>query len=244
MGLPTGSTRSFKRKRPGGARRRAALTLRSTGYDRAMIDRPLAPCPACHRHVADEPGCPFCGTPLTVRPTICPTLPGRFSRAAVFAGATVVGCSSGSSSNEPAPSPPPPPVTRFDAPPVPPPPLPDAPTRARVVGRKLTFSGRPLKDSEIALVDPDAVTGVGKGSAGSAGSATPGRRVTRTDREGFFAFEDIEPGDYLLESPGAQHAIHLETGTNHVDFVMPKPPEERHPINMPYGAPPARYRIV
>jgi hypothetical protein len=215
-----------------------------------MNDRPLAPCPACRRHVADESACPFCGTPLTITPTIRPTLPGRFSRAAVFAGATLVGCSSGSSSNEPAPPPPAPPVARSDAPP-PPPPLPDAPTRARVVGRKLTFSGRPLKNSEVALVDPDAATGAGEGSAaappvlGSAGSAsTPGRRVALTDSEGNFAFEDIEPGDYLLESPGAQHAIHLETGTNHVDFVMPKPPEVHHPINMPYGAPPARYRIV
>jgi len=208
-----------------------------------MNDRPLAPCPACRRHVADELTCPFCATPLAIKPTVRPTLPGRFSRAAVFAGATLVGCSSGSSSNEPAP-PPARPVVRADAPPAPPP-LPDAPTRARVVGRKLTFSGHPLKDSEVALVDPNAPTGAGKGSAGSGGSAsTPGRWVVRTDHDGNFAFEDIEPGDYLLESPGAQHAIHLETGTNHVDFVMPKPPEVHRAVNMPYGAPPARYRIV
>ena len=199
----------------------------------------------CRRHVADEAACPFCGTPSTISPSLRPTLPGRFSRASVFAGATLFGCSSGSSSNEPAPPPPAPSIARSDAPLAPPPPLPDAPTRARVVGRKLTFAGQPLKKSEVALVDPNAPSGTAKASAGSAGTATTsGRRVTVTDHEGNFAFEDVEPGDYLFESPGAQHAIHLEAGTNHVDFVMPKPQAVHHPNMMPYGAPPARSRLV
>lgn len=50
-----------------------------------MID--LAPCPACRRHVRiDETACPFCTAALpAVEPRVLSR--GRFTRAAVFAGA-------------------------------------------------------------------------------------------------------------------------------------------------------------
>ena len=58
-----------------------------------MID--LAPCPSCHRHVRiDETACPFCATALS--PGEPRTLRrGRFSRAAVFAGAALVSTAAG-----------------------------------------------------------------------------------------------------------------------------------------------------
>src|SRR5512146_743161 len=59
----------------------------------------LRPCPSCRRHVAAEPACPFCGVPLPEPAAPRPLVAGRFSRAAVFAGATLAGCWTGS--NEP-----------------------------------------------------------------------------------------------------------------------------------------------
>jgi hypothetical protein len=197
-----------------------------------MIDRPLAPCPTCRRHVAAEPACPFCGAVLASAPAPRPVLQGRFSRAAVFAGvagfagATLAGCSSKSSPPEPAAQPAPTVARVIDA--LVPDAAIDASTRARLVGRSLSFEGSVVK-GEVTIAN----------DAGSAGD----RHVAKTDDQGYFTFEDLEPGDYTLSGHGAQHSIHLDPGTNHQDFVLPKPPPHRLP-NMPYGAPPARYRIV
>lgn len=54
-------------------------------YDAGMSD--LRPCPACQRHIRiDEEACPFCATAnVPAEPRRMPA--GRFTRAAVFAGA-------------------------------------------------------------------------------------------------------------------------------------------------------------
>ncbi len=49
----------------------------------------LEPCPACRRHVrTDEAACPFCAAALPAHPPRR-FLPGPFTRAAVFAGASL-----------------------------------------------------------------------------------------------------------------------------------------------------------
>jgi hypothetical protein len=55
----------------------------------------LEPCPSCRRHVRiDETACPFCATALTAgEPRTLKR--GRFSRAAVFAGAALVSTAAG-----------------------------------------------------------------------------------------------------------------------------------------------------
>ena len=61
----------------------------------------LAPCPACRRHVRiDEPACPFCSAAL---PAASPRTPGvgRFTRAAVFAGAIAGTAACGGKSKPP-----------------------------------------------------------------------------------------------------------------------------------------------
>lgn len=51
----------------------------------------LIPCGACRRHIeTTETACPFCEAPNQARPIARSILEGRFSRAAVFAGATAI----------------------------------------------------------------------------------------------------------------------------------------------------------
>src|SRR5687768_15946824 len=58
----------------------------------------LRPCPDCRRHVrADETICVFCGVGLPPAPPLARLAPGRFTRAAVFAGAAVIGAACGGS---------------------------------------------------------------------------------------------------------------------------------------------------
>jgi len=62
---------------------------------------PLAPCPACHRHVrASDGSCPFCGTGLKVVATV-PSAVGRLARGALFAFASSVAACGGSTAPEP-----------------------------------------------------------------------------------------------------------------------------------------------
>lgn len=63
----------------------------------------LHPCPACRRHVAaSETVCPFCGARAGAAPALPRVAQTRMNRAAIFAGATILGvaaagcdCSSG-----------------------------------------------------------------------------------------------------------------------------------------------------
>jgi hypothetical protein len=69
----------------------------------------LQPCTHCSRHVrASDDVCPFCQTPIESR-QIRPQLgPGRFTRAAIFAGAigAIGACDKGQDAQEPQPPPP------------------------------------------------------------------------------------------------------------------------------------------
>jgi hypothetical protein len=58
----------------------------------------LRPCQECRRHVlAEETQCPFCNAALPEAPPLPRPAPGRFTRAAVFAGAAVIGAATGAS---------------------------------------------------------------------------------------------------------------------------------------------------
>lgn len=65
--------------------------------------KPLAPCPACRRHVRASDGqCPFCATPLAVLPTV-PSAVGRLARGALFAFTSSVVACGGTTAPEPPP---------------------------------------------------------------------------------------------------------------------------------------------
>ncbi len=73
----------------------------------------LRPCGECHRHVRiDETTCPFCSASLASA-TARPLPNGRLTRAAVFAGAALVGAAGAAcgGSQPKAETPPPPPAT-------------------------------------------------------------------------------------------------------------------------------------
>jgi hypothetical protein len=186
-----------------------------------MIDRPLAPCPSCHRHVAAEPACPFCGVTLASAPTARATLPGRFSRAAVFAGATLAGCWTSSPPTETT-------TTTTVA-------TPDA-NHGRIEGQ--------LRDPEGDLPGAQRVTLTPINSG-----PDMKEHVATTNEQGNFVFDNIPVGDYRLSASTsngvAAQMITVRAGTQHRIVDAPAMHVRQHRLpNMPYGAPPARYRIV
>jgi len=66
----------------------------------------LVPCVRCHRHVRDrEAVCPFCASALPVQVPQRAFPRGRLTRAAIFSAAALVACESKQSSPAPAPAP-------------------------------------------------------------------------------------------------------------------------------------------
>lgn len=181
----------------------------------------LHPCVQCRRHVADsDAACPFCDAARArpARPRARP-LVGRISRAAVFAGLTACWTSSKPTAAEPAPGDPQ--VVDKVTPGEP----------GMLSGVITDGNGAPLPSATVELHDAN-----GKVAA------------VNTNERGAYHF-NVPTGDYqlVLEYAGddrggtAQKPVTVRA-TTQLDVALPL--WVRAPTPMPYGAPPARRRVV
>jgi len=196
----------------------------------------LQPCSRCHRHVrVDAAGCPFCGAHVAaIAAAPSRRIAGPLSRAAVFAGLT--GCWSGSTTptQPPAPGSASVPADAQTA---------DAPS-SDIVQRPGTagvlegvvrdkWTNNPLPNVTVQLRDQNGLVG-----------------AVNTNERGAYRFDGVAPGDYQLvvqfhtsDSGGsAQHPVTIVPTGSRVDVALPT--YHRAPSPKPYGAPPARRRIV
>lgn len=203
----------------------------------------LEPCAGCARHVlATETACPFCGaerSPTTPGPAASSVL-GRLSRAAVFAGAATLGAACYTN---------PPPPNYQQQPPPPPPYDPNQgngdqgyaqpPDGASMIFGTLTDgSGVPLAGHTIELQPINSGAG-------------PQHAVT--DAQGRYAFR-VPPGEYMVSTAPAnprempiQQVVRLAEGASaaaNLVLYRSAPVYDRSNIPKPYGAPPARRRVV
>lgn len=205
----------------------------------------LQPCTSCRRHIdAGEPRCPFCGAGVRTTQSSVRAVLGRVSRAAVFASAAACASSTPHAASPPPPPPPDPVVTQKFATAPPP-----AEGKASVRGF-VTRDGFPL----------GGVVVHAENDAGGSVQATTGAK-------GEYELLDLEPGSWRLrldpdvydpyagsrrpqEGPPMQPDIqvNLEPGKNERrDLATASPPvyePDRGPCCKPYGAPPARRRVV
>lgn len=209
----------------------------------------LRPCSSCRRHVADEARCPFCDAPLA--PAVPARIPhGRLSRAAIFASATLAGCWS---SNAPAGN-----IAHPD-------------DDHAADHRDAEAADKPADtlavDTKPADGTPIAKTGTIEGTVrNAAGDPVPGFRlslsaadgaqvaVAVTDANGHYVFRGVAVGNADVEvrisnnprnGPLVRPVIVIEGAVAHADIALP--PSRVNPPNnipMPYGAPPARHRVV
>lgn len=188
----------------------------------------LTPCPECRRHVAaDDLRCPFCevgdagGVPRAIK-----MISGRWSRAAVFAGSALVAPACGPATTAP---------TEVKSPPLP-------EERAAVTGSG-RISGKVTGDRTGA-----PITGAIHffDAANKPYTATP-------DGNGDYVLE-VPPGTYTTHVPSRSHrrgppmpptviTTLVKAGeTATVNLTFPEYDPNR--AKMPYGAPPARRRVV
>lgn len=204
----------------------------------------LRACRECRRHFGTEPACPFCGT-LVERRAARIGAPARMSRAAIFAALS--GCYTSSPPPQGPPPPPPPPhedqgPQQFATPPDTRPPdetAPVASARGRIEGVVTASDGSgPMQQLHVQLSSTEQPPRIAQ-------------RATTTDASGHYAFDQLPPGQYLLEvgyrnhprRPPPQRRITLaQDATQKVDVSYYIAPHSNVP--MPYGAPPARRRIV
>jgi hypothetical protein len=182
----------------------------------------------CRRHVGvREAACPFCRVALGAaapRPTSTAT---RLGRAAIFAGATLTACWTGSSPRkddtiehkqgvvEQKPGAIPPGTIRGTL--------------------RNAANGQPLSGYQIILVS----------DSGQSQTAV-------TDPNGEYAFTGLQPANYTVSyepknphQDSAEHPITLQPEAGErADLSILIPPPDRGPCCKPYGAPPARRRIV
>lgn len=186
----------------------------------------LEPCAHCRRHVAaHERECPFCGAAHTAVVVRGAPLVGRLSRAAVFAGLTA--CWSGNDATQRQ-TPPPPPSDAAVAEVTP------ADSSASLSG-VVTEAGTqiPVANVTVELRDADGQVA-----------------ATNTDDRGAYELTSVAPGDYQLvlkystyDAVGStQQAVSVREVPGRVDIALPI--SHRAPVAKPYGAPPARRRIV
>lgn len=204
----------------------------------------LHPCAGCRRHVRDAT-CPFCGA---AQPTLMTKLvhaSGRLSRAAVFAGAAA--CYTNANTprqQQQLPPPPPPDGEQFAQPPpddhqqhVTDETVPDkaVPATGSIEGQILE-SGRPVVGVMVQLQSRDG-----------------GQAQARTDGQGRYVFTHLRPGSYLLTNMAthnprmAPEERPVEVRADAVvraDFEVQPYVPDRGPCCKPYGAPPARRRVV
>lgn len=177
----------------------------------------LLPCPRCRRHVlVDDHACPFCGT-------------ARWSRAAILAGALALPACGGSTkpaappalvSNTVEESPPPPGATA---------------TITGIVTN--TRTNGPLVSGYVILVGPDGM-----------------QHRALTDETGRYELTGLAAGEYRLSSPPDGGRRRPEDEYAAGDRITVRPGETvEHDLatwkmdpraKMPYGAPPARRRVV
>ena len=186
----------------------------------------MTPCPRCRRHVR-ESTCPFCGAaimPVASRPIIAV---GRLTRSAVFAGASLAsGCWV---DKAPPPTTPTTPVKQ----------TPSNASRGTVRGVVIdAATGRPVNQAWIQIT-PNPY---------NAEDHDRNKDAT-TDVDGRYTVE-LPPGDYRVAvqsadraQPRPEHLVTVQAGDSlSVDFQIALPPTP--PMPMPYGAPPARRRVV
>ncbi|HEU0032026.1 MAG TPA: carboxypeptidase regulatory-like domain-containing protein [Kofleriaceae bacterium] len=208
----------------------------------------LRACPSCHRHVAiTERACPFCAASLApVAPRAMPRQ--RLNRLAVFTSATLASSACWTSSTTvPQQTPPPPPNGSDEVHEVPtfsdPPPGPsDAgaaavqPTGTAVIRGVLigSRSRQPMPGVIVSVFEPPSA-----------------RQNATTDATGTFTFTKLPAGDYRIvagsEHPrrgfAAQAIVKLGNGeTKQITMTYAEP--DPNALPMPYGAPPARGRVV
>jgi len=180
----------------------------------------LQPCPQCSRHIrANETVCPFCAA--TISPAApAPTIYGRWSRAAVFAG--LAGCYT---SNPPPQNPPPPDQQQFAQP----------PATAGAISGVVTDGSTPLANVPI-FVDGQGV------------------QISRTtDANGRYEIGPLRPGGYRVtfgysnhpRRPAPFRQVEVRDASVRIDMVIaPQAPYDPSMDAKPYGAPPARRRVV
>ncbi len=168
-------------------------------------------------------------------------MPSKLTRAAIFA-ALSSGCYTSNPPPEGPPPPPPPPhdqqVTNeqtFADPPPPPPPPPATAANGSVAGTVTASDGSgPMNHLPITLTGPNGT-----------------QRSTNTDANGRYVFDRLAPGSYTLtfgysnhprRRPPQQGVIVKQDAAATVNFTYYIAPPSNVP--MPYGAPPARRRVV
>ena len=206
----------------------------------------LQPCTSCRRHVeVGVSACPFCGGAEHVSRSGLRATVGRMSRAAVFASAAACATSTPPARHAPPPPPPPDPVVVQKFSTAPPPAVGKGSVRGFV-----TRDGFPLA----------GVVVYAQSDAGLSAQATTGTK-------GEFELVDLDPGRWRLhlsaevydpyagsrrpqEGPPMQPdiVVDLVAGQNERrDLATASPPvyePDRGPCCKPYGAPPARRRVV
>jgi hypothetical protein len=218
----------------------------------------LEPCAQCRRHITIESErCPFCAAPRqVVRRSRLLDHGGRLSRAAVFAGAAACYTSAPIEQTTPPPPPPPPPhetveQVQGDPPPddvavddphqhqqqqfsqPPPPPPPPAVTPGHIAGK--VVMGKHAQAYRHVEVRGNGV-----------------HLTATTEPDGTFAIRDLPPGSYQVvvppnhprHSPITQVVTITSGATSKITIAMPTPVPDRGPCCKPYGAPPARRRVV
>jgi hypothetical protein len=201
----------------------------------------LRACVRCRRHFGLESVCPFCGATAESVQRIA--APSKLSRAAIFASTLLAGCYT--SSPPPQGPPPPPPPPHEDQVQQPPPddgrqfadPPPPVATAGIAISGTITDSNTKSPMANIPL------------QLQSASQPSMPVRTTTTDAAGKYSFADVPPGSYYLLYGYAhprrgrpQTTVVVESQPKVVDLKIYPPPQSNIP--MPYGAPPARTRIV
>lgn len=177
----------------------------------------LRPCSSCRRHVAiDARTCPFCAAELAPAADR-PWIVGRLSRAAAFAGITLATA-----------------CWRDTAPEV------QTPVVKQVGG---SITGRV---SEARRGQP--IAGVTVHAVPRAAPTGPGFTAI-TDERGHYKLENLPSGSYevtyyYLELQTTRHVEVREGVAEQVDERVNIQEPRHHEVDMPYGAPPARRRVV
>ncbi len=187
----------------------------------------LDPCASCRRHVAaHERECPFCGAARTTVSIRATPLAGRLSRAAVFAGLPACWMGNESPQRQTPPQPPPVDEKHVDG---------EPPGDGAALSGVVTDNGTrmPLANAKVELRDGNGLVA-----------------ATTTDERGHYEFRSVAPGDYQLvtvlstyDAGGStQQPVSVRDVPTLLDVAMPV--YRRAPSAKPYGAPPARRRIV
>jgi carboxypeptidase family protein len=187
----------------------------------------LRVCVHCRRHVgASETACPFCRTQLAPPATRPALAAARLGRAAIFAGATITsGCWTSSSSS----------------------------ARDTTVQKQEQVAPNPG-------IPPGTIRGVVRDQNGAYVPNFPvvleaenGTTINATtDAHGEFEFRGLEPGNYTVSyqpnnprQTRATAAVTLQPEQGErAELTIYPPPIDRGPCCKPYGAPPARKRLV